>query len=101
MMYNGDPYEALYRYDAAQAEAEKMIERTCPLCQVCGEYVTEEHCYCLTSSTDADERFDACVHTTCVRVRPLSVSDKMNELIKYLVEDFCYAETPFKREEER
>ena len=96
--YYGDPSEAYYRWDADQAEAQERFEKACPICQLCGEPITDEHCYCLTASADKEDRYLSCVHSTCIKVRPMGSSDRLNELLKWLVEDLCYTRTPFKEE---
>lgn len=98
MMYAGDPLDAFYRYDSDQAEAQERFEKTCPICQLCGEPITDEWCYCITSSSDREDRFLSCVHATCQKIRPLGRNDRMNELLRWLVEDLCYTRTPFKEE---
>ena len=96
--YYGDPSEAYYRWDADQAEAQERFERTCPICQLCGEPITDKYCYVLDPLGDEDDQFNSCVHVCCIKTQPLGRNDRMNELLRWLVEDMCYRETPIKEE---
>lgn len=99
MMYAGDPLDAFYRYDSDQAEAQDEYERACPVCQICGERITDDYCYCLSPSSDMYDTFRSCVHITCIKTHRVGHGDRMNELIRWLIEDTCYSRTPIKEGE--
>lgn len=92
--YYGDPSEAYYRWDADQAEAQERFEKTCPICQLCGEPITDEHCYCLTTSDEIGEKMLACIHYPCLRVFKIGSNDKMDEILRGLIEEVAYCDTP-------
>lgn len=92
--YWGDPGDAYYRWDADQAEAERKLKRISPLCQLCGEPILDDHCYCLTTSDTTSEKMLACIHYSCLRVYQIGSNDKMDEILRGLIEEVAYCDTP-------
>ena len=99
-MYFGDPFRAFDQYDRDAADEQMRMERRLPHCQMCGELITDEYCYVLDPLGDKDDQFNSCVHASCIKASPLGRNDRMNELLRWLVEDTCYRETPLLEEDE-
>ena len=100
--YFGDPIDAFHRYDRDADEAERGLIRLAPTCQLCGEPITDMYCYRLTKAEDLDEQMCACVHISCAKQMRMHhrFSDRFIELVRELIEEEYYGETPMREEDE-
>jgi len=75
-------------YDAQKEEAERRWLRTRPVCNLCGEPITDDFCFVVTDYPEHSERMLSCVHTGCVRQYVRRRKNVFLDMVEEILENY-------------